>query len=822
MAKKIKRAKYGHGSFAKTKKALPARGASRQKDIFQQALALHQAGRLPEAETLYRQILLREPNHPEALNFLGLLAYQCGNNETAVVLIGQALASKPDYVDAHCNLGVIFSDIGRLDEAVASFRRALSLRTDYAEVHNNLGMALKDQGKLDEAVACFRQALALKSAFPEVYYNLGNVLNDLGQLDEAVASYREALALRPDFADAHLNLGNALKDQGRLEEAAATYRQALALRPDFADAHYNLGNVLKDQGRLEEAVASFRRSLAIRPDYAGAHNNLGNVLKTQGRLEEAVSCFRQAITLQPDDAFAYNNLASVLIDQAKYEEAVGALDQALALMPDFADARYNLGNALKDQGRLVEAAVSYRQAIVLQPDHAKAHNNLGNVLKAQGKLEEAIASYRRACAINPDFFMAHSNLLLCMNYLPHNPVSDYLNEARHYGRKAADKVRSRFSDWTCPDRPERLRVGMVSGDFRNHPVGYFLENMLTNLDHARIDLIAYSTNNLKDELTARIHSGFSDWKPLADLDDEAAARLIHDDGVHILLDLAGHTRHNRLPVFAWRPAPVQASWLGYFASTGIEEMDYILADPISVRDSQQGQFTERVWYLPDTRLCFSPPVLDEKMKVTPLPAISNGYITFGCFQEFAKINEDVLSVWGRIFQALPRARLRLQNQLSLFPAVRDELLGRLMRHGIARERVTFEKPVPRIEYLAAHADIDIILDTFPFTGGTTTCEALWMGVPTVTLAGDTMIARQGASLLASAGLTDWIATNSEDYVAKTVVHAKDLDSLARLRAGLRQQVLSSPLFDGLRFARNFEMAMWAMWHRFLAEQRGDS
>jgi predicted O-linked N-acetylglucosamine transferase (SPINDLY family) len=712
MAKQGKKFKHIFGRQKKTVKASGPQGVSLQQTTLQQALALHQAGRLPEAETLYRQILFSEPNHPEALHYLGLLVHQMGRSELGVELISKAISSRPAYVEAHFNLGKVFKTQGKLEEAAVCYRRALTLKPDYAEAHFNLGIALFEQNRADEAIA----------------------------------SYRQGLILKPDYAETHNNLGVALHDQGRLAEAAACYRRALALKPDFGQVHYNLGITLKDLGELDRAAESFRKVLEVMPGYGEAH--------------------------------------------------------------------YNLGVILNDQGKLDEAVASYRHALALKPSLAEAHNNLGVILNEQGQLDEAVACYRQALTLKPDYPEAHSNLLMCLNYLPGLSAVDYLNEARLFGRKAAIKVRSRFSGWICPARPGRLRIGMISGDFRNHPVGYFLENLLDNIDPSQIDLVAYPTQHDEDELTSRIRHRFAAWKPLWGMDDEAAARLISNDGVHILLDLAGHTRHNRLPAFAWKPAPVQAAWLGYFASTGMEEIDYLLADPVSVPESHQTQFTEKVWYLPETRFCFSPPVVSEDLLATPLPALHNGCITFGSFQSLAKINDEVLTVWGRIIQAMPHARLRLQNRQLHSPIMREQLLQRLARNGIAPDRVTLEQSVPRADYLAAYGCIDIILDTFPFTGGTTTCEALWMGVPTVTPAGMTMVARQGASMLACVGLADWIARGDEDYVVKALAHAADLEKLARLRAGLRQQLLESPLCDSPRFARNFEAAMWEMWRSF--------
>ncbi len=570
-------------------------------------------------------------------------------------------------------------------------------------------------------------------------------------------------------------------------------------------------------GRLPQAEACYRQILAVEPNHPDALNLLGMLAHQTGQSEIAVELISRAVSYRPNYPEAYDNLGYVLLAQGKTAEAIPVYQKLLGLRPNHVQAHYNLGIALQGQGRLEEAVASNRRALTLKPDYVEAHFNLGSTLQAQGKLDEAIVSYRRALTLRADYVEAQSNLLFCLSYLGKNSIADYLEEARLYGRKAAAKVRERFSTWTCPPAPERLRVGLISGDLRNHPVGYFLENVLPHLAATQIELLAYPTHQHEDALTRRMRSHFVGWKSLAGMNDEAAARLIRADGVHVLLDLSGHTKHNRLPIFAWRPAPVQATWLGYFASTGIAEMDYLLADPVSVPESCQGHFTEQVWYLPETRLCFSPPAASEELAVTPLPALANGYVTFGCFQKLDKINEAVIAVWGRVLQALPQSRLYLQNRALESPVIREQLQRQLAQSGIAPERVRLEKAVPRKEYLAAHAEIDIILDTFPFPGGTTTCEALWMGVPTMTLAGNTMLARQGASLLSCAGLADWVATDEEGYVATAVAHATDLAQLALLRAGLREQVLASPLFDGPRFARNFEAAMWGMWRRYRGE-----
>ena len=650
-----------------------------------------------------------------------------------------------------------------------------------------LGAALLVQGK--EGLVALQKAAELLPGDAEAHNNLGNALKDLGRLDEAVARYHRALVIKPDFAEAHNNLGNALKDLGRLDDAVACYRRALAIKPDFADAHSNLGSAFRDIARLDDAVACYRRALAIRPDFAEAHNNLGNALKDLGRPDEAVASYRRA----------------------------------LAIKPDYADAHSNLGNVLKDLGRLDDAMDSCRRALAIRPNFAEAHNNLGNALTALGRLVEAMASYRRALEINPDLIEAHSNLLFTHNYLSDQSPEISLSEARAYGALVARHARP-YAEWNnVPDPDRRLRVGWVSGDLGNHPVGYFVEGVLVALAadaSGRLELFAYPSAARADSLTERIKACCHGWHSAVGLSDERLAERIRNDGIDILIDLSGHTAHNRLPMFAWKPAPVQVSWLGYFATTGVAEIDYLIADPWTLPDAEEIYFTEKIWRLPETRLCFTAP--DVNVPVSPLPALANGYVTFGCFNNLIKMNDAVVALWARVLQAVEGSRLFLKAKQLDEASVRQGIIDRFAIHGIDGGRLILEGKSPRAQYLAAYNRVDIGLDPFPFTGGTTSAESLWMGVPVLTLAGNRFVSRQGVGLMANAGLSDWIAADADDYVARAVLYAGDPQRLSGLRDGLRQQVLDSPIFDAPRFARHFEAALRDMWTQWCARQPGQS
>ncbi|WP_173067586.1 tetratricopeptide repeat protein [Sulfurimicrobium lacus] len=607
--------------------------------------------------------------------------------------------------------------------------------------------------------------------------------------------------------------GNEFLAQGRLQDAAECYRQAVAVNPQYAEGFLNLGFVLKEQGLYAEAEACLKQAVLINPELEDAFYLLGALSQERGNLAGAAENYNKTLELKPDFEIVYRDLCQVLFESGQNESAKSVIKQGLSLNPESAEFHCYLGNLYVHEKKFDKAIACYRKSLSVDPEYAVVYSNMGKAFIEQGKIDEAIDCYRKAVSLDSESVAvgSKSSLLFLQNYYPRNSPAQYLADAKHYGSEVLSQAKP-YASWpACPTNGRRLRVGLVSGDLMGHPVGYFLESILAHLNPSRIELVAYPTQPQEDDLTSRIKPYFSAWNSVAGLNDEAAAQKIHSDGIHILVDLAGHTTHHRLPVFAWKPAPVQVNWLGYFASTGVPGMDYLLADPISVPESQREQFTETVWYLPDTRLCFTPP--ESSAALTPMlpPSVRKGFITFGCFQNVSKINDEVLGLWARIFHSLPQARLRLQSKQMDCPAACEQMLRRLAQAGIAQHRVVIEGPMPRENYLAAHAEVDIILDTFPYPGGTTTCEALWMGVPTLTLAGNTMLARQGASMLACAGLEEWIASNEEEYVARALFHAADVSRLAQLRSGLREQILASPLFDARRFAQHLEDALHGMW-----------
>ncbi|MES2099509.1 MAG: tetratricopeptide repeat protein [Pseudomonadota bacterium] len=609
--------------------------------------------------------------------------------------------------------------------------------------------------------------------------------------------------------------GNSLERAGEFDSALQAYEAAVREAPNWPRAHLNHGNVLLAMGDAPGCLAAYERALTHDPNYVGAHFNLGNAYLRMGRLDAALNSYVEAVRLDREFADAHVAIGCVLEDLGRVQEAIASYELALAIEPGYAPVHSNLANALKRASRFCDAVQSHRRALELDPSLVQAHNNLGNALQDLGQLDEAEDSYRRALALKSDDVDTRSNLLFSHNYRAKHPPAVLFAEAKAFGDVVALGAR-RYTAWRgTPDPSRCLRVGLVSGDLRGHPVGYFLESVVAALKAEaanRLQLIAYPTTRCDDSTAERIKTHCREWHPVQDLSDEALARRIHDDAIDILIDLSGHTAHNRLPVFAWKPSPLQINWLGYFATTGVAEIDYLIADPWTVPESQAAYFTEKIWRLPETRLCFTPP--DSSPAPDELPAMGGAVLTFACFNNLTKVGDAVIAVWARVLAAVPASRLLLKSPQLGEAQVRERIVAGFARHGIDADRLVLEGLTPRFDYLAAYRRVDIALDPFPFTGGTTTAESLWMGVPVLTLAGESFLSRQGVGLLMNAGLHDWIANDVDQYVSLAVAHAADLDRLAALRKSLRRRLIASPIMDARRFAGHFEAALRAMWQQW--------
>jgi predicted O-linked N-acetylglucosamine transferase (SPINDLY family) len=721
-------------------------------------------------------------NDPGVTLEFALQFHRVGDFHRAEALYKEILQSEPEHTDALHLLGVVSLQLGRAELAVEHIGRAVRRRPDWAEAHSNLGAALQSLGRLEEAAACHRSALLLRPDRAELHVNLGNVLKQQARLDEAAACFRHALRLRPDLAVAHNNLGNVLAQQAGLEEAITSYRTALALAPDYAQAHNNLGNVLKKRGELEEAVACYRRALQFSPNYADAHSNLGNALEHLGRLDEAVACQRHALRLAPESA----------------------------------EIHVNLANVLKQLVRLDEAVECYRGALRQRPDLAVAHNNLGNALRDRGEIDEAVACYRQALHLAPDCIEAHSSLVFNLHYHPGCDAAALLREARRWNQCHAEPLEpSQRPHDNDPNPSRRLRVGYVSPDFCVHPLACFLVPLMENHDHRAVEVCCYSGVIRPDHITDRIRARADLWRNTLGLADAQLAELIRADRIDVLVDVTMHMAGNRLLVFARRPAPVQITWLGYPGTTGLSAIDYRLTDPhLDPPGATDALYAERSVHLPDTFWLYDP-LADGGPEVNPLPVLTGAPFTFGCLNNFCKVNPELLALWAGVLRAAPGSQL-----LLLAPAgqARDRVRACLERAGIGGERIAFLDRLPRAEYLRAYQQIDLGLDPLPYNGHTTSLDAAWMGVPTITLRGRTVVGRAGLSLLRNLGLTELAAESPGEYIAIAVALAGDRPRLAELRSGLRRRLAASPLMDGPRFCRSLEMAYRGTWRHWCQGQ----
>ncbi|MFA7242840.1 MAG: tetratricopeptide repeat protein [Sulfuricellaceae bacterium] len=792
----------------------PALGGAPAPAEMNRLFALFNAGRHAEMESLARLLVERYPHSGFAWKALSASLQAQGKD--ALAALRNAAQHLPDDEDTHSNLGNALKNLGQLDSAVASYRRALKINPQFAEAHYNLGVALQALGQRDGALASYAKALEIKPDYAEAHSNLGSALRDLGQLDGAVASYRRALEIKPGFAMAHYNLGNALRDLGQLDGAVTSYTRALEIKPDYAEAHYNLGNALKELGQLDAAAASYAKALEIKPDYAAAHGNLGLVLRGLGQIDKAVASYRRALAIQPDLAEAHSNLGLALKDLGQLDDAATSCRRALALQPDIAEAHSNLGSILLDLGQCTDAVASYRRALEIKPDLAETHSNLGNALKDLGLFDDALASYRHALEIKPDFAEAHGNLLFTLNYHPDKSSEEIFAAYREYdarfGLPLREKWRPHGNDRNAN---RRLRVGYVSPDFRRHAVAYFAAPLLANHNKSQVEIFCYAEVKREDEYTTRFRQFADHWHDTVGLSDDDMAQTIRDHQIDILIDLAGHTAKNRLAVFARKPAPVSLSWLGFGYTTGLSAVDYLLTDAVAAPAGSEGLFAETPWRLETPGYVYRP--AEGMGAVSPLPASTRGYVTFGALTRAIRINRHTIRIWSKILQQVEGARLVIDSSDFRDATMQALLAEKFAAHGIARERLEIGYHSPPWDVLRG---LDIGLDCFPHNSGTTLFETLYMGIPFVTLAGRPSVGRLGSSVLEGVGHPALIARTEDDYIKIAVALASNLPELMRLRAGLREEMATGPLMDEAGFARKVETAYREMFKKWAGENYG--
>ena len=604
---------------------------------------------------------------------------------------------------------------------------------------------------------------------------------------------------------------------GQIGQAEQLLRQALAVDPRNVDCLHLLGVIAGHAGHPQASLELIDHALKLRPDFAAAHANRGVALLALGRAGEATASFRRSVELDPGQVHGWYALGNALGAESDWAGAEAAFRRALAVDPGSYQARNNLAQVLERQGRLDEAIAAYREALAQAPEAPIMQYNLGVALQLSGQVEEALAHYRRAVQLQPNYVAAHSNILQALNYLP-GAAEALLDEHRAFDVQQTRRLMPGHPSRPSDLEPERrLRIGYVSGDFRVHPVGSYLVGPLEHHDRAAFEVVCYSAFDQKDEVAARIASATDRWRDISAMDDARAAQLVRRDRIDILVDLSGHTDKNRPLLFAQKPAPVQVSWLGYPGTTGMSAIDYLVLDASTAPPGAETWVSEALVRLPHGRFCYSPPSYAPEVATPP-----SRPVTFGSFNNVAKLGPEVVRLWARVLDAAPGSRLLLKWKHLSQPSVRERVSGAFAAAGVGPDRLELRGHSPHPDMLAEYADVDIALDPFPYSGGLTSSEALWMGVPVVTWPQDRVASRQTLAFLHGLGLEDLAARSEDDYVRIAAALAADADRRAELRRTLRPCMAAAPMNDPKAFAAALDAAYRWMWRRLCADQAAEA
>ena len=636
-----------------------------------------------------------------------------------------------------------------------------------------------------------------------------------GNLQKAEHLCKNILGKNPHNITAIHLLGLIFYQMGNYDSAIKYLQRSIQLNKNNGNVYTDLGNALCKKGHLDEAISCYQKALQLNPDNANVYNNLGFAYKNKGQLDEAISYYQKALQLNPKDADIYNSLGTALKDRGQLDKAITFFQKAIQINPYCVDAHNNLGAVYQIKGLLNDATSYLLKTITLNPHYTSAYNNLGIVFIDKGDIHKAEMYFQKILQIQPNHSVAYSNLLLGMSYdklfSPESIHAEHVRYADQFEKPLLGQ-RSVHLNKPIPDR--RLRIGYISSDFRRHSVAYFIEPVLSAHNHKDFDIFCYADVVAPDEMTRRLHGQADCWRTIVKKSHEDVAALIRKDSIDILIDLSGHTAKNRMLVFARKPAPVQVTWIGYPATTGLSAMDYKIVDSYTDPPGITEQYySEELIRMPNCFLCYLPDF--ESPDVGPLPALSSEHIRFGSFNNFSKISTEVIDLWGRILLGLPEAQLVLKTRCLIDPTIRADVLEMFTRMGITSDRIDLLSWTPSTkEHLGIYNQIDIALDTFPYNGTTTTCESLWMGVPVISLTGNTHASRVGGSLLANTGLKELTATTSEEYICIASDLARDIGRLQYLRKSLRTRIANSPLTDANRFTKDLELCYRNIWIRW--------
>ncbi|CAA0837831.1 Probable UDP-N-acetylglucosamine--peptide N-acetylglucosaminyltransferase SPINDLY [Striga hermonthica] len=801
------------------------------KDALSYANILRSRNKFVDAFAVYESVLERECENVEAHIGKGICLQMQNLGRVAYESFAEAVRLDPENACALTHCGILYKDEGRLVEAAEMYQKALKADPSYklaaeclAIVLTDLGTSLKLAGNSQEGIQKYYEAIKIDPHYAPAYYNLGVVYSEMMQYDTALSCYERAAIERPMYAEAYCNMGVIYKNRGDLESAIACYDRCLTVSPNFEIAKNNmaialtdLGTKVKLEGDINQGVAYYKKALCYNWHYADAMYNLGVAYGEMLKFDMAIVFYELAFHFNPHCAEACNNLGVIYKDRDNLDKAVECYQMALSIKPNFSQSLNNLGVVYTVQGKMDAAASMIEKAIVANPTYAEAYNNLGVLYRDAGNISLAVEAYEQCLKIDPDSRNAGQNRLLALNYI-YEGADDKLYEThRDWGRRFL-RLFPQYNSWDNIKDPERpLVIAYVSPDYFTHSVSYFIEAPIIYHDYANYKVVVYSavvkadakTNRFRD----RVLKNGGTWRDIYGIDEKKVASLVREDKIDILVELTGHTANNKLGMMACRPAPVQVTWIGYPNTTGLPTIDYRITDALADPVDTKQKHVEELVRLPDSFLCYTPS--PEAGPVSPAPALANGFVTFGSFNNLAKITPKVLQVWAKILCAVPNSRLIVKCKPFCCDSVRQQFLTTLEKLGLDSLRVDL---LPLIilnhDHMQAYSLMDISLDTFPYAGTTTTCESLYMGVPCVTMGGSVHAHNVGVSLLKTVGLSNLVAKNEDEYVQMAVQLASDLNALSSLRMRLRDLMLKSPLCDGSKFTRGLESAFRNMWRRY--------
>jgi protein O-GlcNAc transferase len=754
------------------------------------------------------------------------------------------LRAQPDDFDALNMAGVIALQLQRSEEAAHYLEHAVRTRSNEATAHNNYGIALMRLKRVEDARQSYERALAIAPDAAESWFNHGNALKELGRFDAARASYDRALAIKPDYAEAHNNRGLALQALDRPEEALESYGRALAFKPQHAGAHLNRGRVLHSLNRIGEALEAHGRAIELQPNFAEAHHHRGDALLKVKRYQEALASHEAALRIKPDYAEAYNSCGAALQALKRFDDALACFETALKLQPDFAEANFNRGVALMSLNRSADALPCFRRALEIRPQYANAYHNLGVALGFLLRPEEALECFERALEIQPDF-----EWLRGVELLTRMKLNDWRNLPREIEALSAQilagaRVSSPWPVVTLVDSPalqqraaaiwvaaqmpadgllgpiakrppsRKIRLGYYSADFHGHATAYLIAELFERHDKDKFELVAFSFGpDFRDEMRQRLTRAFDEFLEVRTKSDRDIALLSRELGIDIAVDLKGFTRHERHAVFAYRAAPVQVNYLGYPGTVGAPYMDYLIADHQLIPEGSRNSYTEKIVYLPDSyqvndrrRLVSERHFSREELGLPP-----TGFV-FCCFNASFKIAPPTFDAWMRILERVDGSVLWL---LEDGPAATRNLRTEAEARGVDGSRLLFAAQIPQADHLARYRAVDLFLDTLPCNAHTTASDALWVGCPVLTQAGESFAARVAASLLTAIDLPELIAVTAADYEQRAIAIATQPGLLAQIKNELAAHRLTTALFDTDRYTRHLETAYARIYARHL-------